>query len=440
MAEMTRTERWLTRRVLGWALFDVASSTYIALVPTFFGLYFTTVVAGGRPSANAWWGVTAAVSLLLAGVLAPIVGAHADRTGRWLRAVAVTTALCAMAAVLLPPAAAIGGLVAGAVFVLAQVGYTLATSIYDSLVVDVAAPGHRGRISGLGWALGMLGGIVAIGGALVTMSGLPVEAQVEHLDALFVLGGVLFAVLAVPGLAGLRGLRGPVELPAGHAAGLAASVRAVGTTLRRWREHLPALQVLVSFFLINDVLVTIQFFIVIVLSSRFGVGVEALLWLALLYHVVAIPSTVAFGTLADRWGAKPTVLVMCAVLAGAILLLAFGHGDWVPAVAIVLLGLVFASIQAVFRSLYASVVPPAQAAELFGFNAVAGRLSAALGPLIFGVAAAVFGSNAWALCLLLLPLAGGAWLLAAAVLNAIGAAGDAIPGPADARRRASGLS
>jgi len=101
MAEMTQSGRWLTRRVLGWALFDVASSTYIALVPTFFGLYFTTVVAGGRPSANAWWGATAAASLLLAGILAPIVGAHADRSGRWLRAVAVTTALCALAAVLL---------------------------------------------------------------------------------------------------------------------------------------------------------------------------------------------------------------------------------------------------------------------------------------------------------------------------------------------------
>jgi len=218
-------------------------------------------------------------------------------------------------------------------------------------------------------------------------------------------------------------------LPPGHSAGLAASVRAVGTTLRRWRGHLPALQVLVSFFLINDVLVTIQFFIVIVMSSRFGVGVEGLLWLALLYHLVAIPSTVAFGTLADRWGAKPTVLVTCAVLAGAILLLAFGRADWVPVTSIVLLGLVFASIQAVFRSLYASLVPPAQAAELFGFNAVAGRLSAALGPLVFGLVAAAFGSNTWALCLLFLPLAGGAWLLAAADLTGSGA-----------NRPASGLS
>ena len=145
----------------------------------------------------------------------------------------------------------------------------------------------------------------------------------------------------------------------------------------------------------------------------------------LLYHLVAIPSTVAFGTLADRWGPKPTVLAMCAILSGAILLLAFGRTEWVPMAAVVLLGLVFASLQALIRALYASLVPPAQAAELFGFNAVAGRLSAALGPLIFGVATAVFGSNTWALCLLFLPLASGAWLLAAADLAGHGISGKA---------------
>jgi MFS-type transporter involved in bile tolerance (Atg22 family) len=112
------------------------------------------------------------------------------------------------------------------------------------------------------------------------------------------------------------------------------------------------------------------------------------------------------------------------MLSGAIVLLAFGRADWVPVAAVVLLGLVFASMQAVFRSLYASLVPQAQAAELFGFNAVAGRLSAAVGPLIFGVAVAVSGSNAWALCLLFLPLAAGAWLLAAAALPDSSGAGE----------------
>lgn len=402
---------WLTRRVFAWALFDVASSSYIALVPTLFGLYFVAVIAQGSASANAQWGALAAAALLLAGVLAPVVGAYADRSGRRVEAIAAAAASCVLACMLLPFAAGAGVLVAAMAFIVAQVGYTLASSLYDSIVIDVAPPAHRGRISAVGWGLGFLGGIVAIAVALGLLSGVEPAAQVMRLGTVFGVAGLLFGILAVPGLAGLRRIGVPPGSPALPGNPLASSFLAVASTLRHWREHRPALQVLLSFFLINDVLVTIHFFIAIVLAARFGVAVEGLLWLSLLYHLIAIPSTVTFGIAADRWGSKRTVLVMCAAIAGAILLLAFSRESWAPTAAVALLGLVFGSIQAVFRSLYASLVPAEKAAELFGFNAVAGRLSAALGPLVFGAAAAWLGGPTWALFLLLLPLGIGVGLL-----------------------------
>jgi UMF1 family MFS transporter len=406
----------INAQVLRWAMYDIASSNYHAIVPAFFGLYFLSLAGTGHAAAKAVWGAAVATSLLAAAVLAPLVGAWADRTGRWFGALLGLTVVCVLGTLLLPLTARAGVFVGCLLFVIAQTGYTVASSVYDSLVVDVAASSHRSRTSAIGWALGLLGGIVAIVVALLLLRGVPAAQQVQNLGSVFMAAAALFAALAVPGFAGLRGLRASAELSAGHAAGLGASLRAVGTTLRSWREHLQAVQVLLSFFLINDVLVTINFFVAIVLSARFGLAIEGLLWLSLLYHLIAIPSTVAFGTLADRLGPKPTVLAMCATLASAVLLLAFGRADWVPVAAVVLLGLVFSSIQAVFRSLYASVVPPEQVAELFGFNAVAGRLSAAIGPLIFGVAAAAFGNNTWALCLLLLPLGAGVWLLGMANL------------------------
>lgn len=409
---------WLTRRVLGWALYDVASSTYIALVPAFFGLYFASVIARGQPGASAWWGATAAASLVLAGVLAPLVGAFADRSARWFPVLVLTTALCVLATIALPAVANVGVLAAAAGFIVAQVSYTLATSLYDSLVIDVAAPSHRGRISALGWAIGLFGGMLAVVVALVLMHGVPAAAQVDRLGAVFFVAGAMFAVLAVPGLSGLRSARLRPAGPERREAALASSLRAVGATLRGWREHRTTLQVLLSFFLINDVLVTLQFFIAIVIATRFGLTIEGVLWLALLFHAIAVPSTVVFGMLADRWGPKQAVAVMCAGLVGAILLLAFGRAGWAPTAAVALLGLVFASIQAVFRSLFGSLVAADRAAELFGFNAVAGRLSAAIGPMIFGAAAAAFGSSTVALCLLLLPLAAGVGLLLAARLPA----------------------
>jgi len=189
------------------------------------------------------------------------------------------------------------------------------------------------------------------------------------------------------------------------------------STLLAWRAHGPVIQVLAAFFLINDVLVTIQFFIVIVLSARFGLTVEGMLWLALLFSAIAIPATLLAGHAADQRGGRPVLVAMCLALGAAIVLLAVGTGNWIPVAVVVLLGLVFAPIQASFRALYASLIPSNRAAEMFGFNVIAGRLSAAIGPLVFGAVAAWLGGNAVALIVLLLPLATGVMLLLTADLS-----------------------
>lgn len=396
-------------------MYDVASSPYVALVPSFFGLYFVANVAAGS-SGSGYWGLAAAVSVGLTGLLAPLTGAYADRTARWIVVLTTTTVLCVIGTLALPLASAHGALAAAAAFVCAQVGYSLAISLYDSYVVDVAPARYRSQVSGFGWALGLVGGMSAILLAIWMMRGIPAGEQVGRLGAVFVMVGLIFAMLAVPGVGGLRGLRVPAAALTRKGA-LVASARSVVSTLLAWRAHRPVLQVLVAFFLINDVLVTIQFFIVIVLSGRFGLTVEGMLWLSLLFSAIAIPATLLGGLAADQKGGRRVLVLMCLGLGGAVALLAVGTGDWVPVAVVVLLGLVFAPIQANFRALYASLVPPQRAAEMFGFHVVAGRLSAAIGPLLFGAVAAWLGGNTLALLLLLLPLGTGVVLLLRADLS-----------------------
>lgn len=406
---------WLTRRVLGWALYDAASSAYIALVPTFFGLYFIAKVSAGS-AGSGYWGLAAALSVALTGLLAPLTGAYADRTARWVIVLAAATALCVIGTLVLPLASAHGALAAAAAFVCAQIGYSLATSLYDSYVVDVAPARYRGQVSGFGWAVGLAGGMSAVLIAIWMMRGIPAGEQVGRLGAVFIMTGLVFGALALPGLGGVRGLRVP-SCPPTRKGALIGSVRGVTSTLFRWRAHRPLLQVLAAFFLINDVLVTIQFFIVIVLSARFGLSVEGMLWLSLLFSAIAIPATLLAGRAADQRGGRPVLVGMCLGLGAAIALLAAGSGDWVPVAVIVLLGFVFAPIQANFRALYASLVPPHRAAEMFGFNVIAGRLSAAIGPLVFGAVATWLGGNTVALLVLLLPLGAGVVLLLTADLS-----------------------
>ncbi|HSD40413.1 MAG TPA: MFS transporter [Burkholderiales bacterium] len=402
-------ERWLTRPVLAWALYDVASSAFAAVVPPFFGLYFVSAIASDLPGAQTQWGLIAALALTLAGLLAPIAGAWADRRGRWLGLLAAATALCVIATVAMPTTAPGKVVWAAALFVAAQVGYTLAVSIYDSLLVRVAAPAHAGRVSGFGWSVGFGGGILALATSLILLRGLPADAQAERLPDAFLLAGLLFAGFAVPGLLGLRHLGGPPA--AARAFALGDAYASVLSTLRHWRRQREVFRFMIAYYLLNDALVTLLFFIAILMRTRFGLSVEGMLSLALLYHVTAAPATLAFGHAADRWGQRPVICVQVAILGVAILVLGFGTGTGAALAVIVLLGLVYGSLQAVCRSLLALLVQPEKAAELFGFNAVAGRLSAALGPLVFGAVAAASGSETVALVSLLAFLIAGAAVL-----------------------------
>jgi len=70
--------------------------------------------------------------------------------------------------------------------------------------------------------------------------------------------------------------------------------------------------------------------------------------------------------------------------------------------------------------MYARLVPPAQAAEFFGFNALAGRMSAMFGPLLFGALNAAAGT----------PKAGLLSLLAFLLAGAVVLAGVRLPDPA----------
>lgn len=259
---------WRDRRVLRWAMFDVATSTYIALVPGFFGLYFATVLAQGNTGAGALWGATAALAVVASAVIAPLAGAWADRHGRWLRVITLATIVTIAATALLSLSLPLGMAWAAAIFLLAQVGYTVGIGQYDSMLVRLAQPAKRSRASTLAWATGMLGGILALTSALWLLREVPREMQVDRLPLVFLLAAGLFAVLAAPALLAMRGI---VASPDRATAPVRASspLRDVWRTCREWRRHETAVVLLVGFFLVNDVVVTLQFFGSIVLRERF---------------------------------------------------------------------------------------------------------------------------------------------------------------------------
>lgn len=387
-------------------LYDVGSSTYAAIVPSvLFALHFTADIAGGRPDAQVLWGVTSAAALIVAGVVSPFVGAWADSRQAHTRLLAAFTLLCCAGTALLPLPATGQIALAATLFVVAQTGYVVAMSLYDAYLERLGPQaGGVERLSTRGWAVGFGGGALM----LLILLALPPDAHgapQPHLA--FPAVAVAFLAIALPAVAGLRS----VPPPAAAASSERHPWRRVARTLAHWREHRPVMRFLVATFLLNDAMVTVLVFVAVTLRDRFGLALSEVLLLTLLYHLVAMPATWLFGTLAHRTTARAAVVVSLGVWIVTILLLAFGSGRAAAVTTIVLLASVLGSTQSLLRGMYARIVPAARAAEFFGFNALAGRLSAGLGPLAFAAVAAATGSTRAAILSLALFLVAGGVLL-----------------------------
>jgi UMF1 family MFS transporter len=401
---------WLTRHVLAWSLYDVATSIWVAAIPTIlYALYFRSVIVTDAGRADALWGLTAATSLVIAGVAAPWIGARADLAGSRLRWLAAATVLCCVATVAMAFVGP-GQVPAGALcFIGAQVGYTVGMALYDAYLTRLAAVDTVGRVSSFGFAAGFIGGVAAIIVCILLLRGVEVAHDPRYTVA-FLAVAAMVAGAGVPALLGMRRLDAQPDTSAARPR--ISAGRRLAASIRAWRDHRNAVKFLAALYLVNDALVTIAFFVGIYFRERFGLGLVELLELALLYQVLAIPCTLAFGRFADRVSPHVAIYTSLGIWTTAVLLLAFAEGPLVPVIAIVLFAAVFGSTQALMRAMYAVIVPKGQAGEFFGFSALAGRLSAAAGPLLYGVVSVATGSSRAALLSLLVFIVGGALVLA----------------------------
>ena len=392
--------------------YDVASSAYIFMIPGFaYAAYFRSYVAGDGPFADALWSGVVATSLLSAGAAAPLVGAVADATGGRHVILAGSTILCCLATALLATVGK-GAVLFGALwFIVAHVGYLLAAGIYDSFLPLVSKRKRTAATSGLGWSLGYLGGIAAFVLCLPFIRGGLGEGNIANFRMTFIVTAGFFFIVSLPTLLFLphSGIRG--ESGAAVDRLLSSPYARVWNTITSWRKNREAFKFLLAYYLINDGVVTVGYFCAIFFMTTFGLPVEQVLWLTLLFHVIAIPSTAFFGWLGQRWSERGALYVTLAIWIVVLIIMAFATQPFVPLLLTVLIGLVLGSTQALCRSLYTSIIPVERTSEFFGFNALAGRASAALGPLLFGAVSTITGSQRAGMLSLAVFIVAGAGIL-----------------------------
>lgn len=398
--------------VLGWILYDVASSGYILMIPgVAYAVYFRQVVCGANPGCDALWGLLIALSLGLAGMLSPLVGAIADLGSLRHRLFVAATLLCCTATAGLFWVKPGDVLMGGVFFVAAQVGYLVAAGLYDAYLPELVDAAHLGRLSGLGWGLGYVGGIACF---LMTMPLVQAGFDDAHLGQFrltFVVVAGFYLAIALPAFLWLPRQTSQVPSRSQTITLIHQAYRRVFNTLNQWRQQANTFQFLGGYYLISDAIVTLNTFIAIYFSAIFGLSVNQILQLSLLFNTISIVSTIGFGSLSDRFSHHRLLQVILGVWVCLIVMMTFSTDPRTPILVAIFTGLIFGPTQSFCRSWFAGLISENQAGEMFGFHALVSRVSAIFGPLMFGFISSVTGNQRLAVLSLLLFIIGGGIVL-----------------------------
>ena len=404
----------IDRRVLAWALYDWANSAYATVVIAgFFPIFFREYWAAGLEQAERtfWLGTANSASSLLIVLLAPLLGAVADRAGlrrRFLFRFALL-GIIATATLWFVGAGQWGA--AAAAFAIATVGFMGANVFYDALIVEVAPVGHGDRVSALGYALGYLGGGVLFAACVVLVLmpeafGLAGKSTAVRLS--FLLTAAWWAVFSIPLLRTVRERDGAVRLPARRA--FAEGAAQLARTLRDVAAHRQVALFLGGYFLYIDGVDTVVR-MAVDYGMSIGFGSNDLIAALLLVQFIGFPATLAFGRLARPLGARGGILLALALYAGATVWASVMTETWEFYGLAVTIGLVQGGVQALSRSFFARLVPPDCAAEFFGFYNMMGKFAAVIGPFLVGWVGWLAGDPRTGILSLLLLFGGGALLL-----------------------------
>ncbi|MGH8925384.1 MAG: MFS transporter [Acidimicrobiia bacterium] len=353
------------KAVRGWLLYDLANTIFALGV---IGLYFPAWLReeGGRDSALAVTEAAAGVAVI---VLAAWLGAQTDRSGRRLPLLAVTTASAIVATSLL------GSFGLGPSLVIlgfGLVGFNLGSALYDALLSQVSDHQNRGRISGLGVAIGYMGSFVGLGIGRLTLERGGYALTFRSL-------ALAFLVFAVPLFVWLREV--PASAPA-RRAGMIQSWRAAA------REPGMA-RFLVGRFLYTDAINTlIGGFLALFVISELGLSTDEVNTLLAIAIIAAMGGGLLGGRAATRIGARKSLRMTLLVWAAAILLGAFAAVFdlsslvWIVGV---MGGLALGATWASDRVLMYDLSPPERLGEFYGLYATVGRFATIVGPLVWAL-------------------------------------------------------
>jgi UMF1 family MFS transporter len=410
--------------IFGWSMYDWANSAFQTTVITALAGPYLTALAQqavgdngvlltlgpfGAVTAKAFFPYCIALSVFVQVLLLPLLGAIADYTHLKKHLMAAFCYLGAGATCLLFFAGAERVLVAGALLIVANIGFGGSIVLYNAYLNDIASPPRRDAVSSRGYAYGYMGGGLLLGAnlGLVTAAssigiGRDLAVRLSLLSA-----GLWWGGFAAISFARLRIRLPAVARPAGRSYVAIGVLRTVDS-VRELRQLPQTLRFLLAYLFYNDGIQTVISVSSVFLAQELFVarGLETneafLMGIVLMVQFVAFGGALVYERVAAWIGTKRAILssvvIWTAIIFYAYRWLATTTQAWVLAAAI---AIVLGGSQALSRSLFSRMIPAGREASFYGLYEISERGTSWIGPFIFGTVVAATGSYRQAILSLL---------------------------------------
>ncbi len=392
------------KKIISWCLYDWANSVLATIIFTFvFPVYFSRNIVGDEELGSAYWGYIVGFSGFIIAIMGPILGSIADTYGPRkviLGGLTFTTITSVLALFFALPHS--NFILYALVFVaITTVSFELAQAQYNAMLPDIAPPNMVGKLSGIAWSLGYLGGLFCLAIALIGFIGLGENSsnlfnistnQDFNIRATCILAAIWYAVFALPLF-----LWVPDRPNNNYQKPLLKTsfLHLIKTLKKLTTTSKNTLLFLVSSAIYRDGLNTLFIVGGLYAAGTFHMNFQEILIFAISLNLMSALGSFCLSFFDDKYGPRPIItisLVALIILGGSIIII---KDKDLFLYTSLLLGFFIGPIQSSSRALMAHLSSKNQSTEMFGLYTMSGKSIAFTGPLCFALMTHITNSQRW---------------------------------------------
>lgn len=418
----TNQPRVKRSHVTAWAMWDWGSAAFNAVMITFvFGTYLASDTFGPDDRGTSWLAAGNAIAGVIIALTAPVIGQRADRDGRrslWLAVntglVILTTAACFF----VQPDEAY--LLLGVILLSAgNVFFEFAGVQYNAMLVDISTPSTIGRISGLGWGAGYLGGIfllllVYLGfiGGDTHWFGIT-DDQAMNIRVVTVFAALWFLIFALPVVVVMRRRKRqePVQSKAARVSIVESYRQLLRTIAHLWKHERNTFWFLISSAVFRDGVSAVFAYGAILGTTVYGVDPGNILFFGIAANVVAAAGAFIGGLFEDKFGPKRVIVASLVGLLASAIIVFVQNGTLAFWIWGLFLCAFVGPVQSSARAFLGRLTTVETAGEIYGLYATTGRSVSFLTPTLIAIFVGLTGESRMVVPAIIMVLIAGLLLL-----------------------------